>query len=200
MWNPFKAIGNAVGKALGGIGKGLSKAGQGLSKAGEKISTPKAPASTPKAPPAPAPPKAPASTPKAAPAPVKTPTPRPAKLPPPTVGPITGGHDRDEKVLGVDSDQERALIDAVKEFEADFGTGGLHKDALSFIDHPSLSAIFDKYAGPSGFSSEQWLAGMQTVPKIKITRDGLGGIDIVFDADFEIDDYDLGGRTVSASF
>jgi hypothetical protein len=92
------------------------------------------------------------------------------------------------------------LVEAVKEFEADFGTGNLHKDALNFIDHPSLSAVFDKYAGPSGFSSEQWLAGMQTIPTIRIKPTADGRIDVSFEADFEIDGYDLGGRSVSAVF
>jgi hypothetical protein len=202
VWNPFKAIGGAIAKAAGGIGKaiggGLSKAGGAMSRAGDKMSGKSSVApvkeSTPVAP-------VKESTPVASTKESTPVAPRQTKLPPPTVGPvsISGGAARDESVLGADSDQERNLLETIKEFEADIGTGGLSKDAKEFIDHPSLAAIFDKYAGSSGFTPEQWIGGMKTIPNIRISRIG-DGIDIIFDANFEIDGYKLGNRHVHAGF
>lgn len=216
MWNPFKAVGNAIagagkavgggiGKAVGGIGKavggGLSKVGGGLSKAGDKLSG----KSAPKAPPAPpsAPPQRRVTIPIERPAP-----PSPAstkKLPPsmaggarPGAGP-GGGMARDDAILGADSDADRALQEAIKEFEADHNILGLDKNARDFLAHPSFAAIFDQYAGPSGFSPEQWLNGMSNARNIQIVRTG-DQIKIIFDGDFEIGDYDLGGRSPYATF
>jgi hypothetical protein len=109
------------------------------------------------------------------------------------------GIDRDEAILGEDSDIERALLEAIKEFESDNSLIGLNQKAMDFIAHPSYSAIFDKYATGGGFSTEQWIAGMSNPDNFRITRAG-DKIDIIFDADYEIDDYDLGGRSASATF
>lgn len=202
MFNPFKAIGGAIAKA----GRAVANVVKAPFSRGTKASTPapkppavvRTPAPKPPAPKAPTPVRTPTP-----PAPTPAPTKRPPLLPPSTTGGATGivgGHSRDERILGEDSDHERILIEAIKEFEADFGTGGLGKDAQAFIDHPSFSAILDKYVGPSGFSSDQWLAGMKDPSNISIHKVG-DSIDISFDADFEIDgDYDLGGRSPSAVF
>jgi hypothetical protein len=108
---------------------------------------------------------------------------------------------RDDAILGADSDADRALQEAVKDFEANLGTamGMLDKDAREFLAHPSFAAIFDQYAGPSGFSSEQWMTGMSNASNFQIIRTG-NQIKIIFDGDFEIGDYDLGGRSPYATF
>ncbi len=122
------------------------------------------------------------------------------KLPPSMIrGTPRSGESRDESILGADSDQERTLHEAVKEFEAEHFHVGLNKAARDFIDHPSFAAIFDEYSTGSGFSTEQWISGMNNIRNLRIARSG-GGIKIMFDADFEIDDYNLGGRSPVASF
>lgn len=205
MWNPFKAIASGIGKAVSGVGKGiggaLSKAGGAMSKAGDKMSGKSAPKSPP-TPPA-APPQRrvtiPVERPPAAPpAPTK-------KLPPSMTGGNAGGRGAggmaiDEGILGADSDAERDLNEAIKDFEADNSLLGLSREARDFLAHPSYAAIFEKYAPGGGFAPDQWVAGMKDPHNFRITRTG-NQIDIVFDGDFDMGgDYDLGGRSPYATF
>lgn len=200
MWNPFKAIASGIANA----GKAIAKA------PGAAIRAVKAPFTKEKAPKAPPATKAPTKAPPApktqtrATIPVeKPPAPTTGKVLPPSMvkggGRTGGGMARDEGILGADSDQIRDLNEAVKEFEAEGNLLGLNGKALDFINHPSYAAIFDKYTTGSGFSTEQWTAGMKEPHNFRITRTG-DKIEIIFDADYEIDDYDLGGRSASATF
>jgi hypothetical protein len=202
MWNPFKAVASGIVKAGKAVGNFVSKPFTQKEKA-------------PKAPPAPTrPPVAKAPSRQGtrvmptvhAPAPAAPPK-KERKLPPSMVkggnaggGRGTGGGMAiDEAILGADSDQERMLLEAVKEFESEHSMLGLNRSALDFLNHPSFTAIFDKYSTGSGFSTEQWIAGMDNIRNIQIARSG-NGIKIIFDADFVIDDYELGGRRPYASF
>lgn len=205
MFNPFKAVGNAIAKAGQAIGKaiggGLEKTGGALTKAGGKMKGPKAPPAAPKTPPAA--PKAPARQATRVMPTVTPPAARPPekKLPPSMIkGGRTGGMTRDEAILGADSDMQRALVEAVKEFESEHSQLGLSKATRDFLEQPSFAAILDQYASGGGFDSAQWENGMSNVRNIRITRTD-DGIDIIFNADFDMGgDYDLGGRSPYASF
>jgi len=225
MRNPFAIIGSAIagaGKAVGGAIAGAGKAitsttTRTASAVARTVSAPfqrqeRAPKAPPKAPPA-APPKAPPAAPPKAPpkeqiisggegAPSGG---KKRKLPPTDYGPggpsISRNISRDDKVLGTDSDAEKLLIEAIKDFEANYKISILGVDAKGFIEHPTFAAIFDKYSTGSGWSSDRWFNGANNIRDLKISRKPSGQIEIIFDADFVIDaDYDLGGRTVSAIF
>jgi hypothetical protein len=111
-----------------------------------------------------------------------------------------GGMAIDEGILGADSDAERGLNEAIKDFEADNSLMGLSREARDFLAHPSYAAIFEKYAPGGGFAPDQWVSGMKDPHNFRITRSG-DQIKIIFDADFDMGgDYDLGGRSPYATF
>lgn len=209
MWNPFKAIASGIGKAVSGVGKalggGLSKAGGAMSKAGDKLAG-KAPTKAPSAPTArPTPTKAPPVARTTTTIPVeRPPAPTTGKILPPSMVPgggTSGGMARDDAILGADSDAQKDLLEAVKEFEANSSLLGLSKEARDFLNQPSFAAIFDQYVtGDRGFGPEQWEKGMSNARNFQIARDG-NQIKIIFDGDFDIDGgYDLGGRSPYATF
>jgi Predicted membrane protein len=199
MWNPFKAISGAIGKAASATGNAVKTA------TGAIVRTAKAPFSRGEKAPA-APPRQPAPPPARPTTPPPTRPTTPPSAPPAAKEPklprsmFPRAERRDERVLGTDSDQERALNQGVKDFEANVGMNGLSADARSFIDHPSFSAAFDKYSAGSGWSSDQWFNGMSNARNFNIKDLDNGRIEVTFDADFYIDGYDVGGRTVTAVF
>ena len=222
--------GKAIGGAITGAGKAITSTTTRATKAVAKVVTApfqrkeKVPKTSPKAPPpAPketpkAPPPAPKETPKAPPTGgiisggEGAPPAKKRKLPPTDYGPGgpsvgSGGSGiardvaRDDKILGTDSDPERELLQAIKDFEADHKISILGDNAKGFIEHPTFSAIFDKYSVGSGWSSDQWFKGANNIRDIQITKKPGGKIEITFDADVIIDnDYDIGARTVTAVF
>jgi hypothetical protein len=107
---------------------------------------------------------------------------------------------QDERILGTDSDATRDLREAIKEFEADHRTNLLGDKAQGFLNQPNFSAIFNKYSTGSGWTRDQWFKGMSNARDFRIEKIAGGKIQIEFDADFDIDDYTLGTRTVSATF
>jgi hypothetical protein len=120
-------------------------------------------------------------------------------------GGISPNFSQDERILGTDSDAERILNQAIKDFEAEHRINILGNDAKGFITHPTFSAIFDKYSTGSGWSSNQWFNGANNIRDIQIKKKPGGKIEITFDADFVIDgdvdgSGDIGVRTVSAVF
>lgn len=205
MFNPFKAVGNAIASA----GRGIAGAGRAVGKFVSKPFTrEKAPSRPPTPSRPPAAPKAPTRVMPTVTPPAAPPAAAPGKKLPPSMvrgtrgaaGGRTGGMIADDAILGADSDQVKDLLEAVKEFESEHIVQGLNRSALNFLDHPSFNAIFDKYTTGSGFSTDQWVGGMSNVRNIRIDRIADGHVHVVFDADYEIDDYDLGTRSASATF
>lgn len=218
-FNPFRAIGNAVSKATSAVGNIASRAGNAVSSATSKVvssvthvvklpfvSKEEKREQAPKEPKQRAPrqrreptsvstPPAPAPAPEPAPPPVQAETPpAPKKLPRSMFTPTVS----DERVLGIDSDEERALNEKVSQYILDYGLNDLGESARNFLLIPSFLAIFERYTSGSGFTPGQWLEGMHDVRNIRINPTGDGRIEISFDADFFIDDYDLGFRSPSA--
>lgn len=201
MWNPFKAIGRGISAAGKGIAKAVTAPAR-LFKREKPAARPSTPVKQPAAP------KEGTRVMPTVHAPAKEPAKQERRLPPSMGrGPSVikqpehaAGMAIDEGILGADSDQERALTEAVKEFESEHSLLGLNKTALAFIDHPSFAAIFDRYSTGSGFSTEQWVGGMSNVRNVRIDKIADGRIHILFDAEYEIGDYDLGSRSAYATF
>ena len=189
MWNPFKAVGDFIGRVSGAVSGGIRKATEAIVDVvrapfggREEASTPSAPPEQPLAPPEPtALPPAPS-------------TDYEPMLPPSMVG---GGEYGGTTEISGESEAE--LGGAVSEFDA----GGITSpDAVNWLEAPNFIDIFNQYTTGAGFAPDQWIGGMKDARNFEIKDIGDGMIEVSFEADFEIDGEsgDIGTRTVTAIF
>jgi hypothetical protein len=105
---------------------------------------------------------------------------------------------RDERAFGTDSEIERELEGAVADFVMDRGgLDGLSVDASEWLRVPTVSEPFAAYWQSGGFTADQVLAGMTNISNIQITEGDDGDIHIEFDYDADVDGYEVHGHASS---
>jgi hypothetical protein len=103
--------------------------------------------------------------------------------------------ERDEVAFGEDNDIIRALEEKVDDFIMDRGgLDGLSVDAREWLESPTISSIFTEYWQSGGFSGEQVMNGMTTISEIKISEREDGTIEIEFDYEADVDGYEVAGH------
>lgn len=102
---------------------------------------------------------------------------------------------RDERAFGADNDIAREFQSAVDDFIADRGgLAGLNVDTREWLQHPTISEPFSNYWQSGGFTADQVLAGMTTISNIRIVEGEDGDIDVEFDYEAEVDGYEVHGH------
>jgi len=192
MWNPFRAVGDFIGRVSGAVSGGIGKATEVI------VDAVKSPFGGREAPSPEQPPSAPPEQPLAPPEPTSLPPAPPTDyepmLPPSMVG--GGEYGGTGEVSG---ESEEQLAGARDGFVSDQSLG---PDALNWLEAPNFSDLFNQYVTGAGFAPDQWIAGMRDVRNVSITDIGDGMIEVSFTADFDIDGEsgDIGTRTVTAVF
>jgi hypothetical protein len=110
-----------------------------------------------------------------------------------------GGDGGDKDPFDENSDEAWILRDVVQDYIDSHGMPE-SASAREWLENPNYHDVIEAWRIGSGFSTDEWLEGMNIPTDIRIRDTYDGGIEIEFDVDFEIGDYDLGGRTPYASF
>ena len=109
-----------------------------------------------------------------------------------------GYQSRDERAFGTDSEIGRELEDKVADFIADRGgLDGLTTDAREWLQSPTISEPFSNYWQSGGFTADQVLAGMTNISNIQISEDDDGEMHVEFDYEADVDGYEVHGHAGS---